>query len=124
MYFSPLEQFDAIGLTATLLYKDNGSIFCDASLFNIMLPLILIIVYIIIIFFSLEDNCLLIPTSFQYFFETLIRFIFNIIKQQVGHNGYVFFPFIFTLFNFILFANLLSLIPFGIALTSHIILMM
>lgn len=34
------------------------------------------------------------------------------------------FPFIFVLFNFILFTNLLSLIPFGIALTSHLIMIL
>lgn len=34
------------------------------------------------------------------------------------------FPFIFVLFNFVLLTNLLSLIPFGIALTSHLIMIL
>lgn len=116
--FSPLEQFDAINLKTIFIWF-------DFSFFNILLPLVLIIV--MLLFFMLLfsfSNYLLVPTSFQYFFEVLIVFIFNIIKQQIGSVGYIFFPFIFTLFNFILFSNLLSLIPFGIALTSHIIMMM
>jgi F0F1-type ATP synthase membrane subunit a len=39
----------------------------------------------------------------------------------VGKKGYVLFPLIFTLSNFILFCNLISLLPFGIAPTSHLI---
>lgn len=58
---------------------------------------------------------------FQRFLELIVEFIFNLIKQQIGKDGYIYFPFIFTLFTFILTCNLLSLIPFGIALTSHII---
>ena len=37
-------------------------------------------------------------------------------------KGYIYFPFIFTIFTFILLTNLLSLTPFSFALTSHIIL--
>ena len=71
--------------------------------------------------FFLAPNLKLIPTVFQRILELLVEFIFNLIKQQIGKDGYIYFPFIFLLFNFILFCNLLSLIPFGIALTSHII---
>ena len=71
--------------------------------------------------FFLAPNLKLIPTVFQRILELLVEFIPNLIKQQIGKDGYIYFPFVFLLFNFILFCNLLSLIPFGIALTSHII---
>lgn len=45
-------------------------------------------------------------------------------KQQVGKKGIIYFPFIFTIFNFVLVCNLLSLMPFGIAPTSHLILIL
>jgi len=61
------------------------------------------------------------PSVFQYILELLFAFVFSIIKQQIGKEGYVFFPLIFVLFNFILFSNYISLLPMGIALTSHII---
>ena len=69
-------------------------------------------------------NLYLIPTHYQYLFELSYIFIFNLIKQQVGILGYPFFPLIYVLFVFILISNLFSLIPFGIALTSHIILIL
>jgi len=47
-------------------------------------------------------------------------FVFNILDQQVGKKGYIYFPFIFSLFFFVLLCNLISMTPFGIALTSHI----
>lgn len=51
----------------------------------------------------------------------LFKFVMDIVFQQAGRKALVFFPFIFNLFFFILFCNLMSLVPFGIALTSHII---
>jgi len=73
------------------------------------------------IIFYLKDNLKLIPTTLQFIFENIVLFIFNLVKQQIGKDGYAYLPLIFTLFNFILFMNLFSLIPFGLALTSHII---
>src|SRR5690242_1820134 len=105
--FSPLEQFDVI----PLIFFSIGNY--DITLFNIFLPLILII----IIFFLIESfylNYKLIPTNIQYIFESIIEFIFGIIKNQIGKEGFLFLPFIFTIFIFVLIANLLSVIPFGI----------
>jgi len=56
--------------------------------------------------------------------ENVVKFIFNLVKQQIGREGYVYFPLIFSLFTFILIMNLFSLLPFGLALTSHIIMIM
>ena len=60
----------------------------------------------------------------QNILETDYRFVVNIIKQQAGVKGLQWAPLIFVIFNFILFSNLLSLIPFGIALTSHLIIIL
>lgn len=115
--FSPLEQFDAIKLFSIFLNF-------DISFFNILVPLCLVIFMFANSLNLLNGLFKLIPNIFQYIFESIIEFIFNLIKQQIGKEGYIYFPFIFTLFNFILFSNLLSLVPFGIALTSHIIVIM
>lgn len=53
--------------------------------------------------------------------EFFFKLVFDILKDQVGPRGFIYFPFIICLFLFILICNLLSMIPFGIALTSHII---
>lgn len=115
--FSPLEQFDVIPLIHLSLGK------YDITLFNIFLPLILILLFIFSTKFFLYDYKL-IPYSFQQVFENIIEFIFGIIKNQTGKEGFIFLPFILTIFIFVLSANLLSMIPFGIALTSHLIVTM
>ena len=66
-------------------------------------------------------NAKIIPLILQNILEIDYRFILSIIKQQIGIKGFLWTPFFFVIFNFILFSNLLSLIPFGIALTSHLI---
>jgi F-type H+-transporting ATPase subunit a len=113
--FSPLEQFDVISLV--LIFGNH----IDISFVNIMLPLLIIniLMYLLVKFFKF--NVKLIPEIWQFFFESIFVFILNIIKQQIGSKGLVFFPLIFSMFIFILLCNLFSLIPFGIAITSHII---
>ena len=115
--FSPLEQFDVI----PLIFFSIGNY--DITFFNIFLPLLLIIsvLYFIESFYL---NYKLIPSNIQYLFESIIEFIIGIIKNQIGKEGFLFLPFIFTIFIFVLCANLLSVIPFGIALTSHLIVTM
>lgn len=51
-------------------------------------------------------------------------FVLNILKNQIGINGLVYFPLIFTLFLLILLSNLISMTPFGIGLTTHIVLIL
>ena len=115
--FSPLEQFDVI----PLIFFSLGNY--DITFFNIFLPLLLII-FVLYFIESFYINYKLIPSNIQYLFESIIEFIISIIKNQIGKEGFLFLPFIFTVFIFVLFANLLSVIPFGIALTSHLIVTM
>jgi len=115
--FSPLEQFDVI----PLIFFSLGNY--DITFFNIFLPLLLIISVLYFVE-SFYINYKLIPSNIQYLFESIIEFIISIIKNQIGKEGFLFLPFIFTVFIFVLFANLLSVIPFGIALTSHLIVTM
>lgn len=113
---SPLEQFDILNV------KNFFGAINDFSFNSIMLPFLLIIIFFLIfLVFILLKNARIIPLSFQSILEIDYRFIINIIKQQAGVKGLLWTPFIFVIFNFILFSNLLSLIPFGIALTSHLI---
>lgn len=120
--FSPLEYFTTIQLlNITLNFKFLNLPIIDFSLFNTMIPIILLNIFIVCVLFLLYNDYFLIPTGFQYIIEFFVIFIFNIIKEQTGKKGYVYFPFLFTCFFFILFCNFVSLVPFGISLTSHII---
>jgi len=53
--------------------------------------------------------------------ENIFLVAYRILFEQTGKTGFVYFPFIFSLFSFILFLNLISLLPFGFAVTSRFI---
>jgi F-type H+-transporting ATPase subunit a len=63
----------------------------------------------------------LIPNRFQSSVELLYEFVSNMVKENVGTGGKKYFPFIFSLFMFILFGNLLGMIPYSYTFTSQII---
>ncbi len=63
----------------------------------------------------------LVPGRMQLMAEMAYEFIANMIRDNVGDAGRRYFPYIFTLFMFILFGNLLGLIPGSFTYTSHII---
>jgi ATP synthase subunit 6 len=114
MIRSPLAQFDIVCLVP--LFWGNYEI----SLTNLSITVInalVVGVFILYIFF----NGQLIPRNWQIFLEFLFLFIYRLIKQQTGREGFIYFPLIFSLFTFILILNLFSLLPFGFAVTSHLI---
>jgi F-type H+-transporting ATPase subunit a len=63
----------------------------------------------------------LVPTRLQSVAESLYDLVFGMTEEVLGPQGRAYFPFIFTLFAFILAANLLGLIPGAFTVTSHII---
>ncbi len=63
----------------------------------------------------------LVPGRWQGAAEVMYEFVANMLKDNVGTAGRKYFPFVFTLFMFVLFGNLLGMIPHGFAFTSHII---
>lgn len=62
----------------------------------------------------------LVPGRWQSMAELSYEFIAGLVRENVGSEGRAFFPFIFTLFMFILFANTLGLIPYSFTPTSHV----
>lgn len=63
----------------------------------------------------------LVPGRWQVMTEMSYEFIANMIRDNVGDAGRRYFPYIFTLFMFILFANLLGMLPGAFTSTSHLI---
>ena len=61
----------------------------------------------------------IVPTRSQSIAELLYGFIHNLVEEVTGHDGVKFFPYIMTLFLFILVSNLLGLLPMSFATTSH-----
>lgn len=63
----------------------------------------------------------LVPSKLQSIAELLVEFIRGIIQDTMGQAGMRFFPLIFSLFLFILFSNLLGLIPGSYTVTSQLV---
>lgn len=61
-----------------------------------------------------------IPTRGQMMAEMLYGAVANMVRDNVGSGGQAYFPFIFTLFIFVLFGNLLGMVPGSFTFTSHI----
>jgi len=115
--FSPLEQFDVKPIILINLK------YIELTLFDIFIPMLITLILFFYIY-NLKNNFKLIPSNAQFFFEKLVKFIYTVVKNQIGTLGYNYVPLILTIFIFVLFANLLSLIPFGVSLTSHLIIIL
>ncbi len=61
-----------------------------------------------------------VPGRLQAMAEMLYDFVYKMCIEQIGEEGKKFFPFVFTLFTFILLGNLMGLLPFSFTYTSHI----
>lgn len=63
----------------------------------------------------------LVPGRWQSMAELSYEFVANMVRDNVGSKGQKYFPFIFSLFMFVLFCNMLGLVPYSFTVTSHII---
>jgi len=62
----------------------------------------------------------IVPGRLQSLAETAYEFVHELVTGQVGDEGKYFFPFVFALFMFVLFGNLLGMLPYAFTFTSHI----
>lgn len=116
LFFQPLEQFE-ISIVLPFLISSQLSILITNSLFYFFLVLGLYFFFFVVGLNTIN----FIPNAIQFFLEQIYLFIWNLIKEQAGKKGLEYYAFIFSLFFFILFSNVLGLLPFGFTLTSHII---
>jgi F-type H+-transporting ATPase subunit a len=63
----------------------------------------------------------LVPGRLQSLAEVSYEFIADTIRSTVGTEGMRFFPFVFSIFMFVLFINLIGLIPYSFTVTTHIV---
>ncbi|MCH7551597.1 MAG: F0F1 ATP synthase subunit A [Proteobacteria bacterium] len=63
----------------------------------------------------------MVPGRWQSMVELSYVFIASLVKDTVGTEGRTYFPFIFTVFMFVLVGNLFGMVPYGFTFTSHII---
>jgi F-type H+-transporting ATPase subunit a len=63
----------------------------------------------------------LVPGRLQSIGELWYEFIHNMVNNVLGHEGKAFFPLVFSLFSFVLVANMLGMFPYFFTVTSHVI---
>lgn len=115
---SPLEQFEVkpLGFLPEIPKLAGYDItFTNASLF-----MVLAVLSAALFFHVGIRRGALVPGRMQSMVEIYYEFIGNMVRENIGAKGRAFFPFIFTLFTFLVFANLLGMIPGGFTVTSHI----
>lgn len=112
---SPLQQFEIKTIASAHIGGVNVS-FTNSSLFMI----ITITAITAFLLLGVRKRAL-VPGRLQSMVELFYEFIAGLVRDNVGSAGRAYFPFIFTLFMFILFANTIGLIPFTFTVTSHII---
>ena len=111
---NPLEQFTIKTLVPIQLGEVNASL-TNAGLFMVLT------VAAVTLFLTLGmTRRAAVPGRWQSMAELSYEFIAGMIRDNVGNEGRRYFPFVFSLFMFILFANLIGLIPYAFTFTSHI----
>lgn len=125
---SPIEQFEIVPLINLEIYENV----IDFSVTNLFLANLFVIFFFGLIMYYIvpksnnmytENNILFIPNRWQLVIEYLIVNISQLFTDNLGNNeeAQKFLPFIFSLFNIILFINLLGLLPYSFTVTSHLI---
>lgn len=93
----------------------------DLSYTNAALLMTIAVILITALTLLSTRRAALIPGRWQSIAEMSYEFVADMVESNVGREGMPYFPFIFTLFMFILFANLLGLIPYSFSVTGQII---
>lgn len=109
----PIHQFQ---ITKIVPFGDGGFAFTNSALFMV-LAVGLILAFLILS----TGRRAIVPTRAQLVSEMLYEFVANMVRSSAGTAGMKFFPFVFSLFMFVLVANLFGMIPFFFTVTSHII---
>lgn len=111
---NPMEQF----VIKPLVPLEVGGV--DISFTNSALFMVLAVVVSTLLLGLCLRKRSIVPTAAQSIPETLYEFISGLLKENVGVEGLKYFPFIFTVFLFVAFGNLLGLFPYAFTWTSHL----
>ena len=92
----------------------------DISFTNSALFMMLAVAVSTLLFALCLRKRTLVPSVAQSVPETIYEFISSLLRENVGIEGLKYFPFIFTVFLFVAFGNLLGLFPYAFTFTSHL----
>ena len=116
MATNPMHQFEVYKIGPEINFGGINLSFTNASLF-MTISAILILSFL---FLGTKKKSLL-PSKMQLITEMSYTFVAKMINDTAGSSAKSFFPFVFTLFMFVLFCNMVGMLPYSFTVTSHII---
>ena len=93
----------------------------DLSFTNASLFMIISTFAILIFLFLGTKERKIVPDKVQLIAEMFYSFVAKMISDTAGSKAKPYFPFIFSLFMFVLFCNMIGMLPYSFTVTSHII---
>ena len=116
MASNPMQQFTVKRIGPEINIAGVDLSFTNASLFMVISATV-----IILFLFLGSKEKKIIPNKLQLIAEMSYTFVANMISDTAGSKARPYFPFIFSLFMFVLFCNMVGMLPYSFTVTSHII---
>ncbi len=113
---NPMQQFTVHKIGPQIKIAGVDLSFTNASLFMIISASV-----ILLFLFLGSREKKIIPTKLQLIAEMSYTFVAKMISDTAGSKAKPYFPFIFSLFMFVLFCNMVGMFPYSFTVTSHII---
>jgi len=110
VYLNIFEKFEC----AFFLFLNN---FFVNDFYLMLFRILFIYLLITLIFFN--NNNFILPSNINLFFEVIYDFLAKTFREQVKYRGQKYFPFISTIFFYVVFINLFGMIPYEGALASQ-----
>ncbi len=112
----PIHQFHIINLFPVAKLGNAEIAFTNSAAF-MLLAVVLLSAFLILG----TAGGRAVPSRLQSAVELTYEFVADMLRSTAGHEGMKFFPFVFTIFMFVLLLNMFGLIPYGFTVTSHIV---
>lgn len=113
----PIHQFEIVNLFPLGKIGDTELYFTNSALF-----MVAAVGIIALLMLGATAGRQLVPGRLQSMAEVCYEFVANMIRSTAGEEGLrFFFPLVFSLFMFIVIANIVGLIPYTFTITSHIV---
>ena len=112
----PIHQFELKPIFTLGRIGNTEIVFTNAALY-----MLVAVVVIALLTTMATRRGSLVPGRIQSLVEMLYEFIASTVRSSAGEEGMRFFPFVFSIFMFVLMLNLFGLVPYGFTVTSHII---
>ncbi len=113
---NPMQQFEVKTIGPKLEVGNFDISFTNASLF-----MVIVVGAISLLFVLSTQKKSLVPSRMQLLSEMAYEFVAKMISETAGDKARPYFPFILTLFLFVLFSNMIGMLPYSFTVTSHII---